>query len=94
MLRSKGSGYAISNSRSEALQELIHRRDKVLEVLHPPSAAPARIMERAGCEALFVGTGGVVSTYTGVAVLSKSVVTGTGVQRKSRVCGLICGRGR
>ena len=49
------------------LQELIHRRDKVLAVLHPPTAAHARIMERAGCEALFVGTGGVVGAYTGLA---------------------------
>src|SRR5690242_13019330 len=50
----------VSNPRSARLQELIHRRDKVLAVLHPPSAAHARIMEMAGCEALFVGTGGVV----------------------------------
>src|SRR5436190_1996568 len=49
------------------LQQLIHRRDKVLAVLHPPTAAHARIMERAGCEALFVGTGGVVGAYTGLA---------------------------
>jgi 2-methylisocitrate lyase-like PEP mutase family enzyme len=49
------------------LQELIHRQDKVLAVLHPPTAAHARIMERAGCEALFVGTGGVVGAYTGMA---------------------------
>jgi 2-methylisocitrate lyase-like PEP mutase family enzyme len=49
------------------LQELIHRRDKVLAVFHPPTAAHARIMERAGCEALFVGTGGVVGAYTGLA---------------------------
>jgi 2,3-dimethylmalate lyase len=49
------------------LQALIHRRDKVLAVLHPPTAAHARIMERAGCEALFVGTGGVVGAYTGLA---------------------------
>ena len=41
--------------------------DKVLAVLHPPSAAHARIMEKAGCEALFVGTGGVVGAYTGLA---------------------------
>src|SRR5712672_65044 len=47
-------------SKSAQLQELIQRRDKVLAVLHPPSAAHARIMEKAGCEALFVGTGGVV----------------------------------
>ena len=49
-----------ASSPSARLQQLIHRRDKVLAVLHPPTAAHARIMERAGCEALFVGTGGVV----------------------------------
>src|SRR5256885_12544700 len=56
-----------ANSPSARLQELIHRPDKVLAVLHPPTAAHARIMERAGCEALFVGTGGVVGAYTGLA---------------------------
>ena len=54
-------------SPSARLQQLIHRRDKVLAVLHPPTAAHARIMERAGCEAGFVGTGGVVGAYTGLA---------------------------
>ena len=54
-----------SNAKSELLQKLIHRQDKVLAVLHPPSAALARVMERAGCEAGFVGTGGVVGAYTG-----------------------------
>src|SRR4051794_14853528 len=53
--------------RTAQLQELIHRRDKVLAVLHPPTAAHARIMQRAGCETLFVGTGGVVGAYTGLA---------------------------
>lgn len=57
----------MSNPRAARLQQLIHRRDKVLAVLHPPTAAHARIMERAGCEALFVGTGGVVGAYTGLA---------------------------
>ena len=57
----------MSDPRTARLQELIHRRDKVLAVLHPPTAAHARIMERAGCEALFVGTGGVVGAYTGLA---------------------------
>ena len=57
----------MTNPSSTRLQELIHRRDKVLAVLHPPTAAHARIMERAGCEALFVGTGGVVNAYTGMA---------------------------
>jgi 2-methylisocitrate lyase-like PEP mutase family enzyme len=55
------------SQQTTRLQELIHRRDKVLAVLHPPTAAHARIMERAGCEALFVGTGGVVGAYTGMA---------------------------
>src|ERR1700757_2974538 len=54
-------------SKSAHLQELIRRRDKVLAVLHPPTAAHARIMEKAGCETLFVGTGGVVGAYTGLA---------------------------
>jgi len=57
----------MSRSPTARLQELIQRRDKVLAVLHPPTAAHARIMERAGCEALFVGTGGVVGAYTGLA---------------------------
>jgi 2-methylisocitrate lyase-like PEP mutase family enzyme len=55
------------NEKSARLQELIHRKDKVLVMLHPPTAAHARIMERAGCEAGFVGTGGVVGAYTGLA---------------------------
>jgi 2-methylisocitrate lyase-like PEP mutase family enzyme len=46
---------------------LINRTDRVLAVLHPPSAALARIMEKAGCEVGFVGTGGVVGGYTGLA---------------------------
>jgi 2,3-dimethylmalate lyase len=54
-------------TRTEKLQQLIHRRDKVLTILHPPTAAHARIMERAGCEAAFVGTSGVVGAYTGLA---------------------------
>ena len=62
-------------SRSARLQELIHRRDKVLAVLHPPSAAHARIMEKAGCEALFVGTGGVVDAYTGLADVGTATMT-------------------
>ena len=53
-------------SKAARLRRLIHRQDKVLAVLHPPTAAHARIMEKAGCEALFVGTGGVVGAYTGL----------------------------
>ena len=62
-----GAMSAATSSKSVRLQELIRRRDKVLAVLHPPSAAHARVMEKAGCEALFVGTGGVVGAYTGLA---------------------------
>src|SRR6266576_2602654 len=48
------------------LRQLINRTDRVLSVLHPPNAACARIMEKAGCEVGFVGTGGVVGAYTGL----------------------------
>ena len=64
-----------ANSKSGRLQDLIHRRDKVLTVLHPPSAAHARIMETAGCEALFVGTGGVVGAYTGLSDVGTATMT-------------------
>ena len=64
-------------SKSARLQELIHRRGKVLAVLHPPTAAHARIMEKAGCEALFVGTGGVVGgAYTGLADIGTATMSG------------------
>jgi 2,3-dimethylmalate lyase len=49
------------------LQQLIHRTDRVLAVLHAPSAAHARLMEAAGAEVAFVGTSGVVGAYTGMA---------------------------
>lgn len=49
------------------LRALINRTARVLSVLHPPSASLARIMEQAGCEVGFVGTGGVVGAYTGLA---------------------------
>ncbi len=55
------------NPKSVRLRELMNRKDKVLAVLHPPTAAHARVMEHAGCEAGFVGTGGVVGSYTGLA---------------------------
>ena len=48
------------------LQELIHRKDRMLTVMHPPSASLARVMESAGAEAVFVGTSGVVGGYTGM----------------------------
>src|SRR3954449_3431319 len=56
-----------SHEKSKRLRELINRKDNVLVVLHPPTAAHGRIMEHAGCEAGFVGTGGVVGAYTGLA---------------------------
>ncbi len=58
------SGAEASTAR---LRRLINRTDRVLCVLHPPSASLARIMEKAGCEVGFVGTGGVVGSYTGLA---------------------------
>jgi 2,3-dimethylmalate lyase len=62
-------------SKSARLHELINRKDKVLAVLHPPTATHARIMERAGCEAGFVGTGGVVGAYTGLADVGTATMT-------------------
>jgi len=64
-----------SGSASTRLQQLIHRRGQVLSVLHPPSATLARIMEKSGCEALFVGTGGVVGAYTGLADVGTATMT-------------------
>src|SRR5215468_10142077 len=57
------------------LRELIHRKDRVLAVLHTPSAALARIMELGGCEAGFVGTSGVVGAYTGLADVGTATLT-------------------
>jgi len=54
-------------SKARRLRALLARKDRVLSVLHPPTAALARIMERAGCEAGFVGTSAVVGGYTGLA---------------------------
>jgi 2-methylisocitrate lyase-like PEP mutase family enzyme len=62
-------------SKSANLQTLIHRRDKVLAVLHPPTAAHARIMQKGGCEALFVGTGRVVGAYTGLSDVGTATMT-------------------
>lgn len=56
-----------TESKGARLRELMNRKDKVLAILHPPTAAHGRIMEHAGCEAGFVGTGGVVGSYTGLA---------------------------
>lgn len=64
-----------ATDKTERLQALIHRKDKVLAVLHPPTAAHGRIMEKAGCEAGFVGTGGVVGAYTGLADVGTMTMT-------------------
>ena len=48
------------------LQELINRQGRVTTVLHPPSASLARVMEAADAEAGFIGTSGVVGSYTGM----------------------------
>src|SRR6201987_4809591 len=57
------------------LRELIQRKDRVLAVLHTPSAALARIMELGGCEVGFVGTSGVVGAYTGLADVGTATMT-------------------
>ena len=64
-----------ATEKTARLRQLIQRRDKVLAVLHPPTAAHARIMEKAGCEVGFVGTGGVVGTYTGLADVGTMTMT-------------------
>src|SRR5258707_13590876 len=62
-----GTRSSREQSPTARLRALINRTDRVLSVLHPPNAACARIMEKAGCEVGFVGTGGVVGAYTGLA---------------------------
>ena len=46
-----------SQTPGSRLHQLMERKEKVLSVLHPPSAALARVMDQAGCEVGFVGTG-------------------------------------
>ena len=64
-----------NNVKTKRLQALIQRQGKVLAVLHAPTAAHARIMQDAGCEAAFVGTSGVVGTYTGLADVGTATMT-------------------
>src|SRR5947207_5843542 len=64
-----------SSSKSQKLRELLARKDRVLTVLHPPTAALARIMERGGCEAGFVGTSAVVGGITGLADVGTATMT-------------------
>lgn len=64
-----------ATSPGARLRQHLARRDKVLVVLHPPTATHARIMEQAGCEAGFVGTSGVVGSYTGLADVGTATLT-------------------
>ena len=64
-----------SNPKSKKLRALLARKDRVLSVLHPPTAALARVMERAGCEAGFVGTSAVVGGITGLADVGTASMT-------------------
>ena len=61
--------------KTKRLQELIHRKSKVLAVLHAPTAQQGRIMEQAGCEVAFVGTSGVVGNYTGMSDVGTATMT-------------------
>ncbi len=62
-------------SKRARLRELIQRKDKVLAVIHPPTAAHGRIMDQCGTEAGFVGTSGVVGTYTGLSDVGTATMT-------------------
>jgi 2-methylisocitrate lyase-like PEP mutase family enzyme len=64
-----------SIEKSKKLRALLNRQDKVLAVFHPPSAALARVMDQTGCEAGFVGTSGVVGSYTGLSDVGTASMT-------------------
>lgn len=63
------------SAKRARLQQLINRKDKVLVVMHPPTAAHGRIMEKSGTEVGFVGTSGVVGTYTGLSDVGTATMT-------------------
>ena len=67
--------HAPASSKGKKLRELLGRKDRVLSVLHPPTAALARVMESAGCEAGFVGTSAVVGGITGLADVGTASMT-------------------
>jgi 2-methylisocitrate lyase-like PEP mutase family enzyme len=67
--------HAPGSSKAKKLRELLARKDRVLSVLHPPTAALARVMEQAGCEAGFVGTSAVVGGITGLADVGTASMT-------------------
>jgi 2-methylisocitrate lyase-like PEP mutase family enzyme len=67
----------------------MRRRDRVVTVMHTPSAGLARAMDEAGAEAGFVGTSGVVGAYTGmedvgVASIPECVMIGGWIARAVR----------
>src|ERR671933_680151 len=71
------------------LQRLIQRQDRILTVMHTPSAGLAKVMDEAGAEAGFVGTAGVVGAYTGmedvgVASIPECVMIGGWIARAVR----------
>ena len=57
------------------LKQLIHRQDKVLAVLHPPTAALARIMEARAARRCSSAPAGVVGAYTGLADVGTATMT-------------------
>ncbi len=65
----------VTVSPGARLRQLIHRTDRVLTILHAPTATHARVMEAAGCEAAFSGTSGVVGSYTGLADVGTATMT-------------------
>ena len=65
----------VAKAKRARLQKLINRKNKVLAVIHPPTVAHGRIMDLAGCEAGFVGTVGVVGTYTGLSDVGTATMT-------------------
>lgn len=64
-----------SISKGQRLRQLLERKGRVLTVLHPPSATHGRIMQLAGCECGFVGTSGVVGSYTGLSDVGTASMT-------------------
>jgi len=68
-------GKSAGESAAARLRRLIARQDRVLIVLHPPTATHARIREQAGCECGFVGTSGVVGSYTGLSDVGTATMT-------------------
>jgi len=67
--------HAPGSSKAQKLRQLLARKDRVLSVLHPPTAALARVMESGGCEAGFVGTSAVVGGITGLADVGTASMT-------------------